>query len=115
MHATDTDTASAGLAAGVRWDLSDLYAEPAEPAIERDLDAAEAAAARFAERYRGRVAALGAQELAAALDELEALLEPPGRAGAYASLRFAADTADPANGKRLQRVQERGSAVQNAV
>ena len=50
---------------------------PPSPRIERDLDAAEAAAKRFAERYRGRVAALGAQELAAALDELEALLEPP--------------------------------------
>jgi oligoendopeptidase F len=112
---TDTTTDSAGLASGVRWDLSDLYAEPAEPAIERDLDAAEAAATRFAERYRGRVASLEAKELAAAVDELEALLEPPGRAGAYASLRFAADTAAPANGALLQRVQERGSAVQNAV
>jgi oligoendopeptidase F len=107
--------ASAGLAAGVRWDLSDLYPEPAAPAIERDLDAAEAAAKAFAERYRGRVASLSAAELAAAVDALEALLEPPGRAGAYASLRFAADTAKPANGALLQRVQERGSAVQNAV
>ncbi len=106
---------SAGPAAGVRWDLGDLYAEPAAAAIERDLDAAEAAAARFAERYRGRVAALDAHALAAALDELEALLEPPGRAGAYASLRFAADTAAPANGALLQRVQERGSVVRNAV
>jgi oligoendopeptidase F len=114
MHDTTTDS-STGLAAGVRWDLSDLYAEPAEPAIERDLDAAENAAERFAERYRGRVASLAAKELAAALDELEALLEPPGRAGAYASLRFAADTTAPANGALLQRVQERGSAVQNAV
>jgi oligoendopeptidase F len=114
MNDTTTES-SAGLAAGVRWDLSDLYAEPAEPAIERDLDAAEAAAGRFAERHRGRIVSLGAKELAAALDELEALLEPPGRAGAYASLRFAADTAAPANGALLQRVQERGSAVQNAV
>ena len=56
-----------------------------------------------------------AGELAAALDELEALQEPPGRAGAYASLRFAADTAVPAHGALLQRVQERGSAVRNAL
>jgi oligoendopeptidase F len=114
MHDTTTES-SAGLAAGVRWDLSDLYAEPAEAAIERDLDAAEAGARRFAERYRGRVGSLAAKELAAALDELEALLEPPGRAGAYASLRFAADTAAPPNGALLQRVQERGSAVRNAI
>src|SRR5262245_11544941 len=105
----------AGLAAGVRWDLSDLYAEPAEAAIERDLDAAEAAAQRFAERYRGRVAALAPDELAAALDELERLLEPPGRAGAYASLRFAANTSVPAHGALLQRVQERSSVIRNAV
>jgi oligoendopeptidase F len=111
----DAASDSAGPAAGVRWDLSDLYPEPAEPAIERDLDAAEAAATRFAEKYRGRVAALEAPALAAAVDELEALLEPPGRAGAYAGLRFAADTATPANGALLQRVQERGSTIRNAV
>jgi oligoendopeptidase F len=114
MHET-TLHSSAGLAAGVRWDLSDLYPEPAEAAIERDLDAAEAAAKRFAERYRGRVASLGAPELAAALDQLESLLEPPGRAGAYASLRFAANTSLPAHGALLQRVQERGSVVRNAI
>jgi oligoendopeptidase F len=112
---SEAATDSAGPAAGVRWDLSDLYPEPAEPRIERDLDAAAAAATRFAEKYRGRVAALEAPALAEALDELEALLEPPGRAGAYAGLRFAADTSAPANGALLQRVQERGSAIRNAV
>ena len=112
---SDTASDSAGLAAGVRWDLSDLYPEPAEAAIERDLDAAEAAARQFAERYRGRVATLEPSELAGALDQLERLLEPPGRAGAYASLRFAANTAVPAHGALLQRVQERGSAVRNAI
>jgi oligoendopeptidase F len=114
MHETTSDPV-AQLAAGVRWELADLYPEPAEPAIERDLDAAEAAAARFAERYRGRVAGLDAAALAEAVDALEALLEPPSRAGAYAGLRFAADTASPANGALLQRVQERSSTVRNAV
>jgi len=110
-----TSDSVAGLAAGVHWNLSDLYPEPAEAAIERDLDAAEAAARRFAQAHRGRVAKLDAAGLAKAVDELEALLEPASRAGAYAGLRFAADTATPANGALLQRVQERGSAVRNAV
>jgi oligoendopeptidase F len=110
-----TSTSTSGPAAGVRWDLTDLYPEPADAALARDLDAAEAQARRFAERYRGRIATLDAAALARALDELEALLEPPGRAGAYAGLRFAADTAAPANGALLQRVQERSSEVQNAV
>jgi oligoendopeptidase F len=114
MHDTSPGSAT-DLAAGVRWDLADLYPEPPEPAIEGDLDAAEAAATRFAERHRGKIATLDPVALAQALDELEALLEPPARAGAFAGLRFAADTAAPANGALLQRVQERGSAVQNAV
>jgi oligoendopeptidase F len=114
MHDTTADSV-ARLAAGVRWDLADLYPDPAETAIERELDAAEAAATSFAARYRGRVAALDAASLTEAVDELEALLEPPSRAGAYAGLRFAADTAAPANGALLQRVQERSSAVRNAV
>src|SRR5574338_1553937 len=46
-----------GPAAGVRWGLSDLYAGPEDPRLEADLDAAEARAKRFAERYRGRMAA----------------------------------------------------------
>jgi oligoendopeptidase F len=111
----DTNDSAGGLAAGVRWNLDDLYPAPAEPAIERDLDAAEQAATAFAERYRGRVAELDAAGLAEAVDALETLLEPPARAGAYASLRFAADTSAAANGALLQRAQERGSAVQNAV
>ncbi|MEN8159743.1 MAG: M3 family oligoendopeptidase [Myxococcota bacterium] len=111
----DTNDSAAGLAAGVRWNLDDLYPDPAEPAIERDLDAAEKAAQAFAECYRGRVASLDAASLAEAVDALEALLEPPARASAYASLRFAADTSAAANGALLQRTQERGSAVQNAV
>src|SRR5690606_32821908 len=53
--------------------------------------------------------------LAAALDELEALEEPAHRAGAYAQLLFAADTATPRHGALLQRVQERASEIRNAL
>ena len=45
-----------GLAAGVRWDLADLYAGPDDPRIEADLAQALARAQRFAERHRGGVA-----------------------------------------------------------
>lgn len=105
----------AGPAAGVRWDLSDLYAGPDDPRIDADLDAALARAERFAETHRGRIASLDAEALAAAVDELEAISELVGRAGAYAGLLFAQDTSDPRHGALLQHVQERGSAVQNAL
>src|SRR5437667_4219095 len=88
-----SETAVAGgPAAGVRWDLSHLYAGPDDPRIEKDLAGALAAPNDFAARHRGRVASLGAAELARAVDELEAISEPSARVGAFAGLLFAADT-----------------------
>jgi len=115
--ARDTSPTSfdAGPAAGVRWDLSDLYAGPDDPRIDADLDTALARAERFAEARRGRVADLTPAALAAALDELEAISELTGRAGAYAGLRFAEDTSAPRHGALLQHVQERSSAIQNTL
>ena len=104
-----------GPAAGVRWDLSDLYAGPDDPQIEKDLADALATATQFAERHRGRVAALEAPQLARALDELEALQEPAARAGSFAGLLFAADTRTPRHGALLQHVQERGTEIRNTL
>jgi len=103
------------LAAGVRWDLSDLYAAPDDPAIDADLARALEQSRSFAERHRGGVARLGAAELAAAIDALEALNEPVVRAVCYSQLLFSADTSDPRHGALLQRVQERISEIRNTL
>jgi oligoendopeptidase F len=105
----------AGPAAGVRWDLGDLYAHPGDPALDADLEAALAAARDFSARLRGRVAELDAASLARAVDELESLEEPLAKAAAYAGLVFAADTSEPRHGALLQRVQERGSEIRNEL
>jgi oligoendopeptidase F len=104
-----------GPAAGVRWDLSHLFAGPDDPAIEAALDATLAQARAFAARHRGGIAGLGAAALCDAVDELERLQEPAARAGAYAHLLFAADTATPRHGALLQRVQERGTGIRNEL
>jgi oligoendopeptidase F len=104
-----------GPAAGVRWDLSDLYAGPDDPRLDADLARALDAARVFAERYRGRVASLGAAELAAAVDALEASSDPTARVLAFAGLLFAADTSAPRHGALLQRVQERTSEIRNTL
>src|SRR5687767_14560183 len=104
-----------GPAAGIRWDLSHLYAGPDDPQIDKDLSAALAAASDFAARHRGRVASLSAAELARAVDELEVMQEPVARAGAFAGLLFAADTQTPRHGALLQHVQERGTEIRNAL
>lgn len=104
-----------GPAAGVRWDLADLYAGPDDPRLEEDLAASARRAEAFAARYRDRVATLAPRALAEAVDELEGLCEPMSRAGAYAGLLFAADTSAPRHGALLQRVQERSSEIRNRL
>ena len=115
-HATDAaEPREPSAAHGVRWNLSHLYEAPARTALDRDLAAALAAANAFAARYRGRVAQLAAHELAAAGDAYEAALEPAARAGSYASLQFAADTAAPGNGALVAHVQQKGTEIRSAL
>ena len=109
------ETSRGGPAAGVCWDLSDLYAGRDDPALEADLDRALAEARGFAERTRGRIARLDAATLARAVDAYESLQEPLVRAAAYAQLLFAADTSVPSHGALLQRVQERGTEIRNTL
>ncbi len=107
--------ADPGRAAGVRWDLADLYAGPDDPAITRDLESAQSDAESFAERFRGRVATLDGPQLAEAIDQLEKLSEHVARASAFAGLLFAADTSEPRHGALLQHVQELATGIRNAL
>jgi oligoendopeptidase F len=108
-------TRGGGPARGVTWDLSHLYAGPDDPRLGADLEGGLQAAATFAGRYRGKVAGLTPTELARAVDEWEALSEPVARAGAYAGLLFAADTATPRHGALLQHVQEQATEIHNLL
>ncbi|HKY16449.1 MAG TPA: M3 family oligoendopeptidase [Microthrixaceae bacterium] len=94
----------------VAWDLEPLLPAPGEPGVDQLLDEVDAITADL-EGYRGRVAGLDTTELASLLDRLAELNDKVGRAGNYASLRFAVDTADPAIAALMQRVQERLTQV----
>ncbi len=97
------------------WDLSPLVSGEGEAGVERLLDDATERATAFAETYAGRVATLDAVGLQTAMEELATINELVGRAGSYVSLQFAIDTADPARGARLQRVQERATALETRL
>lgn len=99
----------------VAWDLDPLVGGDGPEGADRLLAEADERAARFAEAHAGRVAELDGPGLAAAMAELEAIVDLLGRAGSYAMLRFAVDTADPANGALLARVQEKGTAVETKL
>jgi oligoendopeptidase F len=99
----------------VAWDLEPLVDGAGAEGCDRLLDEATERASAFAGRYAGKVAEIDGATLAAAVEELGAMFELVGRAGSYASLRFAADTADPANGALMQRVQERATQIETTL
>ncbi|MES1192885.1 MAG: oligoendopeptidase, partial [Solirubrobacterales bacterium] len=99
----------------VAWDLEPLVDGEGEAGADRLLAEADRRATAFAQQHAGKVAELDGPGLAAAVQELGDLSELVGRAGSYAMLRFSVDTADPANGALLQRVQERGTAIETQL
>jgi oligoendopeptidase F len=99
----------------VAWDLDPLVDGEGPEGADRLLAEADERAARFAEAHAGRVAELDGAGLAAAMAEIEAIVDLVGRAGSYAMLRFAVDTADHANGALLARVQEKGTAIETKL
>jgi oligoendopeptidase F len=97
------------------WDLDDLVDGEGEAGVERQLDRATELANGFADEFPGRVAQLDSSELADAMRQFETIHDLVGRAGSYAALRFATDTADPERGALLQRVQERGTEIETKL
>ena len=99
------------------WDLAPLLdgAGDERAGAQRMLDDARDRATTFAQAHAGKVAELDQAGLHDAMRELEAINELIGRAGSYASLRFAVDTAEPARGALLQLVQERATEVETLL
>jgi oligoendopeptidase F len=116
MSATADPLADPELLA-TEWNLDPLIegSEDGPSGVARMLDQAVAAASSFAEQYAGKVAGLDAAGLERAMRELERIYDHVGRAGSYASLWFSTDTADPARGALLQRVQERATEVETKL
>jgi len=98
-----------------QWDLSDLYAGPDSPELTRDLDAAEAVARAFQERYRNGLAALDGDALAEAIGTYEAIQEVLGRVMSYAQLVHARDMGDAEAGRFYQNMQERTTDISTAL
>jgi oligoendopeptidase F len=97
------------------WDLEPLLDGEGEAGVQRRLGAALSRAQAFAGRYAGKLGELDGAGLVEAMGELAAIYELVGRAGTYAGLCFSTDTADPANGALLQRVQEGETAIETTL
>jgi oligoendopeptidase F len=97
------------------WDLEPLVDGEGEQGVERRLSEALTRAQAFASAHAGKLGELDADGLRAAMEELAAIHELVARAGYYAALRFSTDTAEPANGALLQKVQEQETAIQTTL
>jgi len=97
------------------WDLDPIVDSQGSTGVERLLDEALERGARFAELHTGKVSELDSDGLREAMLELAAIMQLVDRAGSYAMLWFTTDTADPARGALLQRVQERGTELETQL
>jgi len=93
------------------WDLSDLYAGPADERIAADLTAASGEAQAFEAAHKGKVAELSGAGLGAAIAVYEGIEERLGRIMSFAQLLFSADSSDPAAGKFYQTMNERVTTI----
>ena len=100
---------------GMAWDLEPLVEGEGEAGVQRRLDEGLERAKSFAATHAGKLAELDGAGLKAAMEELAEINELLARAGYYAALRFSTDTADPATGALLQRVQEQETAIQTTL
>jgi oligoendopeptidase F len=97
------------------WDLSPLVDGEGERGARRELSEAFERATAFAAAHAGRLSELDSAGLAAAMHELAEINELVGKAGSFASLEFATDTADAQRGALLQLVQERATAIETQL
>src|SRR5579884_3017872 len=94
------------------WNLNDLYTGIDDPALKRDLAAADSDCAAFEQDYKGKLTEIAAGEgagrkLAAAVKRYEQIEDRLGRLYSYASLLYAGNTGDPVRAKFYGDVQER--------
>jgi len=101
-------------AADVAWDIEPLVDGKGEAGVDALLDDAARRTDTLGS-YRGRIADLDAPALAELMHDIATITELIGRAGSYAGLRFAVDTADPTRGALIARTEERATAIGNEL
>jgi oligoendopeptidase F len=93
------------------WNLSDLYAGMDSPVLAADFERVEAECKGFGERYEGKLAGLGGDDLAGAIGAYEAIDLTLGRIMSFAGLLYYQNTTDPERAKFMGDAQARITAL----
>ena len=105
-------------AAGIVWDLSDLFAAHDDPRLRETLESLQGRAETFAQRYRETINVPGgpaASHLLEALRGLEAIEEGMSRLATYGGLLYASDSLRPEHQDLQQRVEQWLTGVRNRL
>lgn len=102
-------------AKGVQWDLTDLYFGIEDPKIRLDLDELSEKAKTFEKKFKGMIHSshLTLTTLEEMLRFLENLFDKLEKVTAHAHLIFSGDSSQQENGKHLQYVSEKRTAIKN--
>lgn len=116
VRAAHAEGVAEALGALPEWDLTHLYPAMDSPAFAADVERAAAEARRFAELYRGKLAALAAREdastaLAEAVKTYEGLEDLVGKIMSYAGLVYSGNTTDPQRAKFYGDTQDKVTAI----
>jgi len=101
-------------AAGITWDLRDLYQDVDDPKVGKDLAQALKRAQAFETIYRGKIKTLQpaqADLLLTAIRELESLFEQMDRPSVFAMLLHAAKSDDARHGALLSHTQQQRTEI----
>ncbi|KMW57339.1 Oligoendopeptidase F [Candidatus Rhodobacter oscarellae] len=89
------------------WDLTDLYAAPDAPELDRDMAWLEAECAAFAADYQGKLAGLTGAEMLACVERHEKIDMIQGRIMSFAGLRYYQQTTDPERAQFMGNCQQK--------
>jgi len=97
------------------WNLSDLYQSFDDPKLNTDLETLQQQAATFREQYRGKVKDLTSDQIAACLQELEAIYQTSGYLYAFPALIFSADTRNTEAKQMQDKLLEQITGIENQL
>lgn len=97
------------------WDLSALYQNSSDPAIEKDLVSSKKKARAFEKKYSQQIGKLSGDELAKAIKEYENIEAILGKLASYAYLYYSENMQDPARSQFYQKISEASNDIQESL